>query len=421
MKHLKIVSSVVTMMLVLTIFFSGCSSNVALEGEILTLTEKDYATEKIILKKDDVVLFKEIIDFSEAYPSADVENVKIEVPYKDMYATHISDNGLIYFIKPKLNDSFSAIYSYDYISKEWKELLRSSSVGAMLADIEDDYLLWVEDKSESLMLTSINLYDMRNGTNSCIYTHTINPQTGYNYSMLWHFPIINDGKVYFEDFISKDLNGDYNIKLFSYDIEDSEVKEISADAKGIMEYDNGLIWQRKSEDNINSDMFSLQENSDIFRNKTQFGSTFSSGGNVIAISDRLSEVHFRKILDGDNSNINELTQKDKDSIIGWGIKAIKDGKITPIIAVGRESRYVHNPITNGDIVAWGANNVGTPKAYSFSKDRIIDFAEFTTNEVGSYLFLLSKNYILLDYSKPDALQGDVESNKILDYTIFKIN
>lgn len=410
-------SLVLVIALCFTVLLLNRQAPVSIEENIKLLTENDYTGKQIISEDDDAVLFKDSIKFSELYPNAELYNLKLTTPYNDMYLQGIDDKGKIYYyIANESTNESGGIFSYDYVTDEWQEIIKTDNTStAAFITVNDNYLLWMEDKKSNWQKTSLHIYDMKSQKDTCFYSHTINPKTGVNYVIQFNYPVLIGNVVYFDDVIDIDENDNYKIKLFSYNISDNKITEIAEDTKCPMDYKGNIVWLEKSNDNVNSLIYSAADNKYIYKNATELGTTFVSGGNMIIANDRLSEVHFHKII-GDESADFVPSEKDKVGISSWGIKVITEDNIEPII-VTKSGGFVSNPTTNGDIVAWTGNSAGTPKAYSKSKDKIIDFLDYVTEEVYSYDFDISENYILMRYVDYESATSDIINH---EYILLKI-
>ncbi len=394
--------------------------NQLIENKLPVLSDNNYSSDNIVSQDDYTVMFKETVPFSNAYPNAEMYNLSLELPNVNMILQGIDDKGkLYYYIANESTDSFGGIYSYDWKTEDWCEIIKteSSSTAAFVA-INDDYLLWIEDKKANWQNTSLHVYNLKTNRDHCFYTHTINPQTGLTYVIQFTYPILLDDKVYFEDVINIDENGNYIIKVFCYYIKEEKIEEVAENAKCAMEYKGRPAWLEKSEDNINSVIYSAADEKYIFKNENQLGTYFAAKGDIIVGNDRINESQYKKILGVDSDPNYKPSKKEQLSISSWGIKVINENIVSPIILTdSKRGGFVSNPVTNGNIVAWIGDNAGIPKIYSNEIDKLIDFSEFTTDNVFAYRFIISENYLLLSYTDYDSATSDIINQ---DYTLFKI-
>lgn len=379
------------------------------EASLQIINEYDYMGKDIVETKEmgnpTLYKFKETVSFEEAYPDAEIIDLSnVELPHSDASVSGVDENGIVYYSVQYAGPTsqfyeYCAIYSYNPWSKEWKTLVETDETrSCSFVAANEKYLLWHEDKNSNWQKLSLNLLDLETMENRKIYTFAINPETGLMYSRRFSEPAICGDYVYFDDTVGIDKDGIYKIKTFSYSISKNKLTEMDEDAKWTMEYKGDVAWLKMTKDKKNSMFYSLKDKKALLKTEARLGTTFASGGNLIAAHDSLPQGVFDNLQ---NPAVDVFENEGNNPrSYGEGIKLIADNKVEPIVMVGLGS--ISTPITNGDIIGWNGQGIGSPLFYSYSKDKLIEFSNITSQKQINYGYKMSDNFAILMASSYDG-------------------
>ncbi len=377
----------------------------------LRVVNKDGYLNEYVSSTENMVLYKETINFSDAYKNikyTEISNVKTPIPDMDLVA--LDNDGNVYYVKfvdPLINPGPTYIYRYSPFEKKWEKLVETDKkTQCTIISISDKYMIWQEDENANWFKANLNIYNLESKKNTKIYTYTRNTESGLMYSWQFNEPVIIDGKVYFEDTVGVDKENFYKIKIFSYDISSGKLTEVANDSKKVMEYKNKPAWLAMSEDKINCLFYADCEKGYLFKEITGLGTIFTSKGDMLVSNDYMTAADFEKIKEGTNETLGNNIISPTARRACYGIRKYERDKTVPIIAYCGDGGFIDSVKTNGNIVAWSGILTGLPMFYDNTLDKIVTFENYIDSKTTSYNMLLSDNYILVRSSVDMELPDD---------------
>lgn len=373
------------------------------ETDIPVLDESDYIIDDNTLITDELLIYKPVVDISEAYPDFAYEEISFPEGFSPI---HCDNNGIWY---DSLYKSYGVggngkIVSYNPETAELSDIISpEGDTACSCLLIQGEYMVWKESINLHWINTSYYLYNLSTGENKKFYEAAINPETNCSY-LTFHFnqPVIIDNKIYFDDVVGiYEDNTEHKI-VYSYDIIEDKWEKLYDDAVRPVEYIGKIAWFSKS--NENYDGVFCNSDGAIYKASTRLGASPNAYGDISFINDFLSKNDFLSIknkqeIKKDNFDQNDMLDVGRSS---YGIKIFKDGKAEPIILSGSiDTSYVSNLEANDRFLTWCGDKVGKPILYDIEKDVIINMDFIDNSDIRTYDFIFYNDKLLLSYSNFD--------------------
>lgn len=371
------------------------------ETQIAILNENDYADAEVLSETNVLLLYKPVINISEAYPNMNYQYVK----FPDNFNPNTIDSRGLWYDSIEIDEE-GKIITYDPETGDTEIIIdaNKNNVCAVLC-IKDNYLVWAEDEDIYWRSPSYHVCDLDTMEDTLFYESVINPETGSAYYTL-HFnePIVIQDKIYFDDIINMDKNNFPHKIVYSYDIHKKELETLYDNAMWPLEYNNQIAWFSLSEDEKHGVL--CNQSGALFKMTSLLGSNACSCKEVIAVHDNISESTFTKLANGEriDTDINPQTDLSAEdySTASHGIKLFRNNKADPILLTGNNVvAYATNVSTNGRFVCWVGELIGTPMFYDSEKDSIIKVDFLENQNIDIYSFSYCNNNLLLSYNSYD--------------------
>lgn len=370
------------------------------ESKVTVLDENDYADAEVLSETDVLLLYKPVINISEAYPDMNYQYVK----FPDNFNPNTIDSRGLWYDSIEIDEE-GKIITYDPETGNTEIIIdaNKNNVCAVLC-IKDNYLVWAEDEDIYWRSPSYHVCDLDTMEDTLFYESVINPETGSAYYTL-HFnePIVIQDKIYFDDIINMDKNNFPHKIVYSYDIHKKELETLYDNAMWPLEYNNQIAWFSLSEDEKHGVL--CNQSGALFKMTSLLGSNACSSKELIVIHDNMSENTFNTLAEGKtiDTDIDIYTGLPEDEAsTSHGIKIFKNGKAEPILLTGNNVvAYATNVSTNGRFVCWIGELIGTPMFYDSEKDSIIKVDFLENQNIDIYSFSYCNNNLLLSYNSYD--------------------
>lgn len=368
------------------------------ETQITILNENDYAKAEIISETDELLLYKPVVNISEAYPDMNYRYVK----FPDDFNPHAVDDHGTWYDSIKIDEAWKII-SYVPESGNTEVIIEANEkdICAVLC-IKDNYLVWAEDEDNYWRSPSYHVYNLDTMNDTLFYESAINPETDSAYYTL-HFnePVIIQDKIYFDDIINIDENDFPHKIVYFYDIINENLEVLYDNAMWPLEYNDQIAWFSLSEDEKHGVL--CNQNGALFKMTSLLGSNACSCKEIIAVHDNISEKSFTKLSKGEHIDvdIDPQTELSEDDILttSHGIKIFRNGNAEPILLTDNNPvAYATNVSTNGRYVCWVGENIGTPMFYDAITNSIIKVDVLENLDIDIYSFKFYNEDLILNYS-----------------------
>lgn len=373
------------------------------ETDIAILDENDYAINDNTTITDELIIYKPILNITDAYPDMTYEF--IEFP-EDFTPAFCDDNGLWYdnYCKAEGVGGNGMIRQYNHETGELSVLIDpEGNTACSCIGIEGNYLIWEEAKNFYWISCTYYVYNFETGESIKFYEDAINPQTNSSYHGLhFNYPVIIDNKIYFDDTIGINKDGTVHRIVYCYNIIEDTYELMYDNAMWPLEYNGEFSWFSISNDGVNGVLCNQKES--IYKSVIRLGSLPGAAGNILFMNDYFSKNDYNRILNKEHISPENIDPDDIFDIgrSSYGVKILRDGIAEPLVLSGSiDGSYVANVKSNGKFITWGGQMVGTPIFYDYEKDAIINVDFFENNELDFYNFEFCKDKLLLncfDYS-----------------------
>lgn len=368
------------------------------ETQITILNENDYADAEIISETDVLLLYKPVVNISDAYPDMNYQYVK----FPDDFNPHAVDDHGTWYDSIEIDEAWKII-SYVPESGNTEVIIEANGkdVCAVLC-IKDNYLVWAEDEDNYWRSPSYHVYNLDTMNDTLFYESAINPETdSAYYSLHFNEPVIIQDKIYFDDIINMDENKFPHKIVYFYDIINENLEVLYDNAMWPLEYNGQIAWFSLSEDEKHGVL--CNQTCTLFKMTSLLGSNACSCKEIIAVHDNISENTFTKLSKGEHidTDIDPQTELSEDDTLttSHGIKLFRNGNAEPLLLSGNNSvAYATNVSTNGRFVCWIGENIGIPMFYDAVTDSIIKVDFLENQDIDTYSFMFYNNDLILNYS-----------------------
>lgn len=365
------------------------------ESKVTILDENDYADAEVLSETDVLLLYKPVVNISEAYSNVCYKS--IELP--ENFSSKVNNIDDIWFVSYNFGDEYK-ICSYNPENGETNIIIDPEENYCSVCCAKDNYLIWNEDEDNNFLSPKYHVYNINDQSDIVFYESALDPSTGASYYGL-HFnkPVIINNKIYYDDVVDIDENHFSHKIVYSYDIHKKKLDILYDDAMWPLEYMNKPAWYSLSEDRENAVL--CNENGGIFKLATLLGSDAFSSKELIVIHDNMSENTFNTLAEGKtiDTDIDIYTGLPEDEAsTSHGIKIFQNGKAEPILLTGNNVvAYAANVSTNGRFVCWSGYKIGNPMFYDSEKDSIVKVDFLENLNIDMYTFDFYGDDLLLSY------------------------
>lgn len=334
-------------------------------------------------------------DFSTLYPGAEVKKTTIShvFPNGEAFVPILLDDTCNMYGYCDSGETQGEIGFYDPFEQNYTKLLslRMGSLASLLA-ADSQYLVWMESLEDSNWgKTNLHVYDQAAKTDAVIYTHTVNPETGYVYAENWSKPVILDGMLYFDDITGVQENY-FQIDLFSCRLQDKTVELVEKTAKRPMIYKNKPAWLCMG-DTIHESALYAYDASSGQKEKVLTISDSAGGVNLQTMEDMTAVTQgiyskYARLL---NRYAPNLPDDETDSVDCTFLQMWRDGSSKPVL-VTKSVKYIEALQGRRNVVAFNANGIyAKPIFYDSARERLVTLDAAEADK--GYTYIISDRYL----------------------------
>lgn len=334
------------------------------------VSKNDYYSYDLISGNEFTQYYKKNTKSSESTFSNEIKKYTFN-PDKNVDFIWKKRSDTLYYFSGQNENIAPTINSYNIATEDKKVLLQiEKDHEAMYKTSTNEYIVWLEATSNLWTNGRLHIFDVVSEKDTVILEYTTDSKTGVGGIPLGSTCVIENNKVYFDQFIGIDENNrTKKMNLMCYDIDKKSVYIYREQCQYPIMYQNSLGWIEMNPDSLTSQVkVTEKEHKIIYTVEDESILTISSSSvqnDFVVIGDMLNTPMTDEIFKSVNDT--EYGEKDALTIKSYGIRFLNNGKITPILLT---KEPIGQFVSNNHSIGWSCEE--NPKYYDFEKNTVVN-------------------------------------------------